>query len=374
VRVDGSAGVGGRVRVDDSAGVGGSSGHGGAGIGGASGDTSRVCTPPISEGARCDTYPQCGCPERENCVFFRRSETDAPELSCVADGWLQPFEACKTSRDCTHGYGCVNRACRRFCENVDDSSCPDVGAECRQTWTDNAPSSGNYTCSRTCDLATPGLDDGDFDPCGDGMGCDVYTSKRDGASRTDCFTPKDMREQLELCSSDKCAPGFVCARHPDYTNDTGYCRRWCHVGRNDCPTGQACESDGTTIINHVEFGSCRAVCDPVTPGRDTNGWAACRQGTRCYPLVSGRSVCAPIVASAGVQASPCADEDGSPDGSKCAPGFTCAYPPKGSPMCTRYCFVNEIPATCSVGVCTSSSPKKFAGTKEVGVCRSAENP
>ncbi len=233
----GSSGTGG-YGTGGSYGSGGSSGSGGSGVGGGS------SCPGAPAGSPCSLVaPQCGCGPGLGCQVH-----DDGSTYCTAAGSVPPYAPCSGGL-CAAGSVCLNNSgttllCAPFCKT--DSDC--VGGAClalgTSQGTGNVPGIGY--CASGCDLENPQA------ICGAGLSCETFLASS-GASTTGCI-PAGTKTGANGCSSSNpygCAPGFACMNN-------GYCRRWCRVDLNDCPSGTNCTSFNPNIaVNGINYGFCQ---------------------------------------------------------------------------------------------------------------------
>ena len=364
----GGAGAGGKP----AAAGGGAGSAAGPAAGSGGGEPAQSCTPPSAEGARCDTYPQCGCASGENCTWFYGP--DQTQLACIAEGSVDAYQRCESDRDCKRGYGCLDRACKRYCETSGDTSCEGVAAECRQIYRSSTPVSAAYFCSRSCDPVHPKREDAEWDACGADLSCIMRKGRNGSDWITDCARA-GTGQSLVACKTDAdCAPGLGCLPLPA-PDMQSVCRAWCRLDADDCAQNETCARFSTAVYLHgVEMGSCVGYCNPARPMLNDAVWTACPDNYACYTNDSRQSSCSPVSSAGGTQGSPCVDATGQQQVGLCAPGFVCRVTSSSSYQCTRRCELDATSNDCSVGTCRPYEPARYAKDRQIGYCATDEIP
>ncbi len=227
-------------------------------------DATAPCAPLAGAVGPCDPVAACGCPNGEACDL--KSGLIAPATTmCRPVGGAGPYSYCKGTEDCGPGFRCEWSACRRFCAADSDCDGVDPFRRCvhyKYSMPPDYSSSeeGPYGyCVVLCDPAEPTNATGDFIPCAQGFQCHPVPPE---VGQTACanWSDEPRRGSGEPCVyKDECEPGLFCASAAlDGGADAGtgpkVCRRWCHVGENQCG-GETCYPAGL-YAGTIELGFC----------------------------------------------------------------------------------------------------------------------
>jgi hypothetical protein len=216
------------------------SGSGGSGGSPPVEPSAPMCTPPLP-GAPCDTAPQCGCAQGENCIY--PVTFDFP--TCVRAGSVDLNQHCDLTSECKVGLTCLSGACLQLCD-PSAQGCAN-GAACSSVYRLQRPISGLYTCDSDCNLVDPRRQSGALSSCGEDLTCVWF-----GEGASCAYGGQSGGRHGEVCSdSFDCAMGYSCM-------DSGTCARWC-VSSQDCPSGFSCADTNTTVAG-TRFGLCRPSC------------------------------------------------------------------------------------------------------------------
>lgn len=221
-----------------------------------------MCVSPFPGGS-CDTAPQCGCADGQNCAYL--VTLDIP--SCVRAGSVRLNQHCDLTADCQLGLQCFGGACLKLCD-PNEQGCEN-GATCAQGYYGRQPITGLYTCNSNCNLVAPQRESGTLAACGVDLTC-VWSG--DGST---CMRPdSDAGRHGEICAdSHDCAPSYTCM-------DSGTCARWCETAQ-DCPVGFRCDATSASVAG-VNFGLCRPNCrDTREISCETNPQCGCESGMTC---------------------------------------------------------------------------------------------
>jgi hypothetical protein len=193
----------------------------------------------------CNPARQCGCAEDRNCTV----DGTNGKATCSPVGSVPPGGTCANHEDCTKGYGCVSLMCKRHCEGPDDTSCAG-GGECKQARF-MAMATGIYVCTRPCDPFDASSTVEPFLGCGEDQRCNpAENGKSDCAmsgtipagSSCDDGTGKQIFNGCER-SSICVTPQLVCAP-------------FCHVGGDDCESGECRAFVPRYFVAQTEVGYC----------------------------------------------------------------------------------------------------------------------
>lgn len=162
-----------------------------------------------------------------NCISCIQTHCDQQASACYGSAWASGTIAgvCGSTEACSET--CCDASCQQCDQNCTSQcyrSAPQDCAACLPTFSTCLTNNCNNECNMLPDAAS----DGPRPPGGP------------------CYAPQDC-ESFFGCS----ACTFLGGSGPP-----GMCLRLCHVGANDCPVGQTCESNG---ITHTESGTCSGV-------------------------------------------------------------------------------------------------------------------
>ena|GEM_PF-4394048 len=221
-----------------------------------------MCTPPFP-GAACDTAPQCGCAQGENCAYLVTLDIPA----CVRAGTVGLNQHCDLATQCQVGLQCFGGACLELCDPAAAGCSNERG--CTGTTSSGRPITGLYTCNSDCNLVDPQRQSGALASCGRDLTCVWF-----GDGTTCAYGGQSGGKHGMVCTdSFDCAPGYTCL-------DNGTCARWC-VGSQDCPNGFSCEESDVTVAD-TRFGLCRPRCsDPRELSCETNPQCGCEDQMAC---------------------------------------------------------------------------------------------
>jgi hypothetical protein len=194
----------------------------------------------IADGAPCSIDEQCGA----------QSTCDSSSIGMCPAGVCvhvpQLGEACLATSTCANGARCASGTCVAALE---------AGEAC-------SPSTGG------CDI---------------GLGC-VPSAADPSTGTCTASTPAGVGERCGVCQT-----GLVCSsttstcRQP---RTDGTCERT-SFGADDCPSGEACVTDG---------GAVEGQCEPL-PSVGEACTSVCARGSRCTPTGAGTSTCSVAVAN-----------------------------------------------------------------------------
>ena len=192
--------------------------------------------PPPPDGAAacplgaCNYQTQQGCSATEACRPVLDTSAVAPRCEPAGNG--ESRASCATSSNCTRGYFCADKLCRKLCCGGDWSACPE-GESCVRSIRMALPDGGE-SLDTGADLCFPVGDCDVLDPasCADeaGRACQIV----DPVGHVAC-APEGNAGQGEPCAShDPCVRGFFCVG--------GACRRLCRAvpggGEPSCPASE----------------------------------------------------------------------------------------------------------------------------------------
>jgi len=269
------------------------------------------CTPSFP-GASCDTAPQCGCAEGENCAYL---SVGFP--TCLRAGSARLNQPCLLATDCQPGLQCLDGACLQLCDPNVDSSCDNARA-CGQIYQSGRAIPGYYTCSSDCNLAAPQAQSDGLATCGPGLICVWY-----GEGGTACGRPHES----QATHGERCEDNFDCGA--GYTCLTGgTCGKWCRDSR-DCPSNFYCEETSVTV-RETAFGLCRPNCaGPRDQSCQVHSQCGCEGGMACDYLSRSDDHFAPACRPRGSVS----EHYGCDSVYDCAAGTSCT-----GGRCSQFCF------------------------------------
>jgi hypothetical protein len=313
--------------------------------GGSTGTGGGSCSAPT--GKACDLITECGCGASQNCV----SATTLGATKCVTAGLKANGSKCSADEECQRGSMCRRGLCDAFCA---DSSLCGSGEVCEpMVHTDangdvqNTPNTS--VCKRRCDDPTSTT------VCPAGQTCFLYQNANN-AWLGQCAGAGTART-TGGCAIDPyaCAPGYNC-----YLEN---CRRYCHIGGTDCPTGQSCRPHTTPAsVGGTMYGMCTYDCSPL------GSPSGCATGEKCVPLVFNDEKGATTAYSDCVTSGTGKLGDVCTEPVDCGAGLTCWYG-----VCKSLCRTGGSDCASS-SVCVPIDPGvRVAGT-EWGVCQTKCDP
>ena len=194
---------------------------------------------------RCNTAPQCGCAENMKCTI----EGTTGKAACVPVGHVAPGGSCEKAEDCTKGHACAGRVCKQHCEGLDDTKCAGGGA-CREILF-STELTGAYVCTRPCDPFDPTSTAAPFLGCAPGNRCNpAPDGKSDCAWAGTITVGNSCDDGMGQVVFNGCGPSSVCVT-PQLV-----CTPFCHVGENDCQSGDCRSLSVRSFVFETEVGYC----------------------------------------------------------------------------------------------------------------------
>ena len=209
-------------------------------------DFGACCT--IPEGEVCDLVTDCGCAANEAC-----STSDTEGRVC------RPLDAtaavssvvCDALADtCPAGHSCLKNGCVRNCRV--DADCPTVGSVCVEYAVPELDELWGF-CSTSCNVLEPASSDAGYEPCGNGLTCDIIPGGDADTLTlfTHCGFPGAVPEGGACESFLDCGAGLFCYEQA--------CVPMCVFGGAPCANGVQClVLDPRLVVNGASLG----LCDP----------------------------------------------------------------------------------------------------------------
>jgi hypothetical protein len=289
-------------------------------------------------GVACDAIRDRGCRSGQTCRFDRKAGKGV--CSVLTGAPLDPYAACSQDSECPGASLCVEGVCRELC--LTSADCAAANARCIA-----ADGAAFSSCSRNCDLTSPGDPRIGLQACGAGTRCD-FVSEEQGDGYTDCFAAAGSSFEGGACQANAdCPGGLNCA--------AGRCERMCDATNHPCPDGLSCAlaSYAGQLVGRCCSIPTGQVCDLVSD-------CGCSRGETCAVIGSNVRSCRSVPRVPVEPYAACTTHDECPsrhsciggachlhcnaradcgsEGDQCAPVLDANNDPiPGQLVCTRHC-------------------------------------